>query len=110
MEQTFPLQVSMTAKVPASGNVMVTLAPSTPRQWWEVTAVAVKASSNVSEPTARVYNGNRGALFMSTYTGSGDSGSCYQVVNGGGIFCDWTGADVGATVELFLYGTVHVGQ
>lgn len=104
---TYPLNDGRDGTVPASGTVLVTLDVPT-LEAWTVTRIAVLASSNTLEPTARVYVDSESArsFLDGTFTGSNDSSDCYslRLRPGQKLLCRWTGADVGATVTLSVFG------
>lgn len=104
---TTQLNTGGSAVVPANGIATVTIGPNG-LETWNLTTVAVSASTNTLEPTARVYVGAVDPKFLvgSTYTGSLDSGPDSSILPPGQkIICVWNGADVGATVTLSVYGT-----
>lgn len=98
-----------------SGNGIASLGPSRPRERWYPAIVAVSVSSNVNEPTCKIYMGPQisAATFVDgTYTGSNDStdsGNGSEVHVGEQVFAQWTGGDAGATATVTVTGELQIG-
>lgn len=108
MATTKPLNSSGTVTLDASGSGLVDIQVPT-LQTWSVSRLGVLTSSNVSEPTAKVYVDSEGpGNFLSgTYTGSNDSSDEVQtLMPGQRILCRWTGGDPGAQATLSIFGMV----
>lgn len=103
-----PLQESITGVVPASGNLTLTLGPKRPKQIWRIYNAAVSTSTSVLEPKCVCYASPRTRL-GGTETGSNDNIPMAVTINANGsIIAEFTGADVGATAELTLYGGLQI--
>ena len=104
---TTQLNTGGSATVPASGTRTVTIGPNG-IETWQISTIAVTASSATSEPTAKVYVDSVDPIHFigGTFTGSNDSSDQSVVLlQGQKLICVWTLADVGATVTLSVYGT-----
>lgn len=105
--RTTPLNTSsQPVTLDASGNGTAdVLVPTLER--WHVTRIAVSTTTNVKEPTAKVYVDSIGPgnLLSGTYTGSNDSSDEDQeLMPGQHLVCQWTGGDVGAKATLSVFG------
>lgn len=72
---------------------------------WVVVGSTVKVTSNVKEPTARLYRSrvSDASYLEGTFTGSDDkSPDRYVFSQGESIICVWAGGDVGAFATLTL--------
>lgn len=105
-----PLNDGADATLDAAGNGTAVLqVPAL--ETWHLTRVAVSATSNTSEPEARVYIGSviPSNLLGGTYSGSLDSSDETQDVQPGQrIYCVWSGGDPGASATLSVFGTKTV--
>lgn len=94
------------AVVAGDGTASVTLAPH--GEWWEVTRLSVKASSNTREATATYFltTANSGSEQETSYAGSsGDSTDMNTfMTDGDRLIIQWENADVGATVTATVRG------
>lgn len=106
---TLPLDVVGKTTLSAAGSGTVTLGPSSRLQNWHVTSASVQVSTNTLEPTAILYNSNRGSKIGGTYTGSNDTTDLDITIRNGFIICDWSGGDAGATAFLYLSGSIIIG-
>lgn len=110
-----PLQDSRYVTLDANGQGIVTFGPGRPNTNWVVQRISVSVSSNVNEPTAKLYRGtiNPGTLITGTYSGSNDTDS--QIADnplypGEYYTCQWTGGDVGASASVSFGGTEYTGS
>jgi hypothetical protein len=103
-----PLDEAASVVLNAAGNGSVKLGPRSSRITWNVTAASVRASSNVLEPTAILYQNSIGSQIAGTYTGSNDSTDLDITVRNGFILCVWSGGDAGARATLYLQGSQHI--
>ena len=117
MIQTIPLRENGQVVINASGYGKVSLGPSSYGVVWKVEKCSVRVTSisgtTVSEPVFSLYYGGIGAAnFISgSYTGSRDDDPSVslEVPTGQVLWAEWTGADVGATATVILYGTIVIG-
>lgn len=109
MPTTKPLKgaySSVTLDASGAGTVDI-LVPTL--QTWQVFRVAVQVTSNVLEPTARVYVDSLGPgnFLAGTYSGSNDSSDeNLTLMPGQHLLCQWTGGDAGAVATLSVFGLV----
>ena len=112
---TWPLNQSGTVILDGSGNGTVQLTPDGPAEHWQVATASVKASTNTSEASCRVYIGPQatdpyfvdGTLSGSTGDSTDRTGG-YDVARAGpypSVWAVWSGGDTGATATLVLAGT-----
>ena len=76
---------------------------------WQVELVTCSTSTNVSEPTFRLYADTVSPvnLLEGSYSGSQDSSdSVHIVAPGQALIGTWTGGDPGAVATLLLSGSV----
>jgi hypothetical protein len=108
MATTKPLNEGRSTTLSGAGTGVVDLL--VPKlQSWHVTRIAVLASSNTSEPTAKVYvDAESPANFLAgTYTGSNDSSDeDLWLMPGQHLICRWTGGDAAASCTLSVFGQV----
>lgn len=93
----------------SSGNGALQIGPDKFNETWKVEVVTVNVSSNVLEPTFKMYRGTSTditALISGTYAGSFDTDSQfnYTVQPNEKLTCVWEGGDVGATATVVLHG------
>ena|SRR5436305_504829 len=105
-----PFTLSQAATLDASGGGQVELAmPS--NDDYVVTNSVVSTSTNVKEPTARVYRDVVAAAAQrdGSDTGSNDSSPTRHVFAGGAgrLICVWAGGDVGARATFTITGTAY---
>lgn len=101
------LNEGKSATVLADGTATVELKPNGLEKW-HISKLAVMTSSNVLEPTARVYLGSISPtnLMDGTTTGSLDSSeTTLDLQQSQPLYCVWSGADIGALATLSVFGT-----
>ena len=104
-----PLDEGVSIQLNGSGNGSVVIGPTNPMQIWIPTMAATTVSSNVNEPTLKLYRGKTasgGGYIGGTYTASNDSTDLngYVLYPNDGILAVWTGGDAGAIATIKLYG------
>lgn len=96
------------AFVAADGKAQVQIFPN--GGTWVITNEAVSVSTQVLQPIAKLYLGqiSDSNFIGGSYSGANDSNADQIVMQQGtGLFCVWTGADVGAVATLTLTGTQY---
>jgi hypothetical protein len=95
-------------KIAADGTGQVQAYPN--GGTWIITNEAVSVSSQVLQPVAKMYLGQvaDSNFIGGSYSGANDSNADQILMQPGtGLFCVWTGADVGAFATLTLTGTQY---
>lgn len=96
------------AFVNAAGTAQVQIYPS--GGTWIITNEAVSVSTQVLQPVAKLFLGSvsDSNYIGGSYSGANDSNADQILMQQGtGLFCVWTGADVGAVATLTLTGTQY---
>ena len=115
---TVDLYETAQVKLDGSGNGTAFISPVGPRNGglrWEITACAVKASSNVLEAAGECFvsyglrSTDAGSSKGQTATGSsGDTcGLAVTIRPNDYVSVKWTGGDVGAIATMVLTGTIY---
>lgn len=94
--------------VDATGKAQVQIYPT--GGTWIISNEAVSVSTQILQPVAKLYLGsvNDSNFIGGSYAGANDSNADQILLQQGtGLFCVWTGADVGAVATLTLTGTQY---
>lgn len=112
MPSTIVLNENIQITLDGSGNGHVTIGPKNAYQVWAPSSAACNVSSNVNEPTFRLYlgSGAGGQFLGGTYTGSNDSTGLngISLYPGQTLYGVWSGGDAGAVATLAITGTMEV--
>lgn len=110
--QTFQLDDGVSVVLDASGNGSVQIGPTRAGQSWLVKVAALQVSTNVLEPTAKLYLGTASPpnFLGGSYTGSNDADTELNLPlrRGQRLTCVWSGGDAGARATLSITGEITV--
>lgn len=106
----YQLNTSGSVVLNANGAGTVRLQNNKPFQKWTVNRVAVTTTTNVSEPSVKVYldSVSEGNLLDGTYTGSNDSSDINaSLLTGQSLVVVWSDGDSGAVATASIYGEME---
>ena len=110
---TAPLDESASVTLDGSGNGTLKMVPYSGMLTWLPDVVSVKASTNISEATCRIYRGpDTSDQWFVDGTFSGSTGDATDRIggrevdtHGNALWAVWVGGDAGAVATMRITGT-----